>query len=32
MTILIVFIITAITEVASHVPIAGGTMSYFGFH
>jgi len=31
MTILIMFIITAITEVAAHIPIAGGTMSYFGF-
>ena len=31
MTVLIMFIITAITEVAAHIPIAGGTMSYFGF-
>jgi len=31
LTILITCIITAITEVAAHIPIAGGTMSYFGF-
>ncbi|KAL8792203.1 MAG: hypothetical protein Q9195_005225 [Heterodermia aff. obscurata] len=31
LTILILFIITAVTEVAAHLPVAGGTMSYFGF-
>ena len=31
MTVLIMFIVSAITEVAAHIPIAGGTMSYFGF-
>ena len=31
LTILILFIITAIVEVAAHLPVAGGTMSYFGF-
>ena len=31
LTILVLFIVTAITEVAAHLPLAGGTMSYFGF-
>ena len=31
MTVLILFIISAVTEVAAHIPAAGGTMSYFGF-
>ena len=31
LTILILFIITAIVEVAAHLPVPGGTMSYFGF-
>ena len=31
LTILILFIITAVTEVAAHLPVPGGTMSYFGF-
>lgn len=30
-TILVLFVVTAITEVAAHLPVAGGTMSYFGF-
>lgn len=30
-TILVLFVVTAITEVAAHLPLAGGTMSYFGF-
>ena len=31
LTILVYFVVTAITEVAAHLPIAGGTMSYYGF-
>lgn len=31
LTVLVLFIVTAITEVAAHLPLAGGTMSYFGF-
>lgn len=31
LTILVLFIVTAITEVAAHLPVSGGTMSYFGF-
>lgn len=31
LTILVLFIVTAITEVAAHLPLTGGTMSYFGF-
>ncbi len=30
-TVLVLFIVTAITEVAAHLPLTGGTMSYFGF-
>ena len=30
-TVLVLFVVTAITEVAAHLPVAGGTMSYFGF-
>lgn len=31
LSILVLFIVTAITEVAAHLPVVGGTMSYFGF-
>lgn len=31
LTFLVLFIVTAITEVAAHLPVPGGTMSYFGF-
>lgn len=31
LTILVLFVVTAITEVAAHIPLSGGTMSYFGF-
>ena len=31
LTILILFIITAVTEVAAHLPVAGGTMSVCTF-
>jgi len=29
--ILVLFIVTAVTEIAAYLPTAGGTMSYFGF-
>jgi amino acid transporter len=31
MTILVYFIVTAITEVATYLPVHGGTMSYYGY-
>ena len=31
LTVLVFFVVTAITEVAAHLPLPGGTMSYFGF-
>ncbi|KAL9607398.1 MAG: hypothetical protein Q9167_007688 [Letrouitia subvulpina] len=31
MTALVYFVVTAITEVAAHLPMTGGTMSYYGF-
>lgn len=31
LTILVLFVVTAITEVAAYLPLTGGTMSYFGF-
>ena len=31
LTALVFFVITAVTEVAVHLPLPGGTMSYFGF-
>jgi amino acid transporter len=30
-TILVYFIVTAITEVATYLPVHGGTMSYYGY-
>ena len=31
LTALVYFVVTAITEVAAHLPLTGGTMSYYGF-
>ena len=31
MTILVYFVVTAITEVATYLPVHGGTMSYYGY-
>ena len=28
---LVMFVVTAITEIAAHLPVPGGTMSYYGF-
>lgn len=30
-TILVLFVVTAVTEIAAYLPAAGGTMSYFAF-
>lgn len=30
LSVLVLFVVTAITEVAAYLPVSGGTMSYFG--